>query len=86
LIGKGFNMLTTLGPLKVRVSKEGVTAFNARWPGSSLRSSRAYWFEFDKDGNLVDTDCPEHDDGPAAQAMAEDCKVYLFDGDVPEWA
>jgi hypothetical protein len=78
-------MLTTLGTFKVRVSKEGVAAFNARWPGSTLRPSRAYWFEFDRDGDLVDTDCPEHDDGPAVLAMVADCKTYLFDGEVPEW-
>jgi hypothetical protein len=79
-------MLQTLSPLTVRVSREGVAAFNARWPCSTLRPSRAYWFEFDVNGDLINTDCPEQDDGPAAAAMAEDCKTYLFDGDVPEWA
>lgn len=62
---------------KVRVAKEGVALFNSTWPCSTLRDCRAYWFEFDPDGNLVDTDCPEHDDGPAAAAMADDCKAFL---------
>lgn len=70
---------------KVRVSAAGVAAFNRGWPGSTLRASRAYWFEFDSDGDLVDTDCPESDDGPAASAMAEDCKAFLLDGTRPEW-
>lgn len=50
---------------KVRVAPEEVARFNARWPGSTLRPERSYWFEFDRFGDLVDTDCPEHDDGPA---------------------
>ena len=71
---------------KVIVSREGVAAFNHTWPCSSLRSSRAYWFEFDADGDLIDTDCPEQDDGPAASAMADDCKAYLFEDEQPTWA
>lgn len=71
---------------KVIVSRAGVRAFNAQWPCSTLRDSRAYWFEFDSDGDLIDTDCPQHDDGPAASALADDCKAFLFDGDLPEWA
>ena len=73
------------GSHKVIVSREGVALFNARWPGSKLRQSRAYWFEFDQDGDLVDTDVPEQDDGPEAVAMSEDCKAWLFDGIQPEW-
>lgn len=71
---------------KVRVSREGVASFNRSWPCSTLRASRAYWFEFESNGDLVDTDCPEADDGPAAAAMADDCKAFLFDGIRPEWA
>ena len=73
-----------ISPRKVRVSKAGVALFNSRWPCSELRETRAYWFEFDLDGNLVDTDVPEHDDGSAALALADDCKGFL-DGDMPEW-
>ena len=51
----------------------------------TLRPTRAYWFEFDAGGDLVDTDCPEQDDGPAASAMADDCRAYLFDGMPPSW-
>jgi hypothetical protein len=71
---------------KVRVSPEGVASFNRAWPCSTLRASRAYWFEFDSRGDLIDTDCPESDDGPAALALAEDCKAYLFNGTRPIWA
>ncbi len=70
---------------KVIVSREAVAAFNRGWPCSSLRD-RSYWFEFGTNGDLVDTDCPEHDDGPAASAMADDCRAYLLDGDYPLWA
>lgn len=71
---------------KVIVSRDGIAAFNRIWPGSSLRATRAYWFEFDARRDLVDTDCPEQDDGPAASAMADDCKAYLFDDVTPAWA
>lgn len=71
---------------KVYVSRRDVESFNRGWPCSTLRASRAYWFEFDESGDLVDTDCPEQDDGPAASAMADDCKAYLFDDLAPSWA
>ncbi|KRR21693.1 hypothetical protein [Bradyrhizobium retamae] len=70
---------------KVIASRNEVAAFNAAWPCSTLRSTRAYWFDFDSNGDLVDTDCPEQDDGPAASAMAEDCKAYLFDNVQAPW-
>lgn len=70
---------------KVIVSRNEVTAFNAMWPGSTLRDIRSYWFEFDHKGDLVDTDCPEQDDGPAASAMADDCRAWLFEDTSPEW-
>lgn len=71
---------------KVFVTAEQVAGFNRSWPCSELRPSRSYWFEFDERGDLVDTDCPEQDDGTAAAAMAEDCKKFLFDEDVPAWS
>ena len=77
-------MIREIAPGKVQVTREGVALFNASWPCSSLRSSRSYWFEFDDDNDLVDTDCPESDDGPASVAMAADCKAFL-DGIEPEW-
>lgn len=70
---------------KIIVDRMEVSLFNRMWPGSTLRD-RSYWFEFDTNGDLVDTDVPEQDDGPAASAMAEDCKAYLFDDVEPEWA
>jgi hypothetical protein len=78
-------MLTIQGH-KVIVSRQGIAAFNAQWPCSELRSSRAYWFEFDAHGDLIDTDCPEQDDGSAAVAISDDCKRYLFDSELPSWA
>lgn len=77
--------ITLVGPRKVRVSKEGVAAFNRTWPCSSLRETRAYWFEFDCNGDLVDTDVPEQDDSDAAVAMSKDCQAWLEDGTSPIW-
>lgn len=61
-------------------------SFNASWPCSGLRGTRAYWFEFDSNGDLIDTDVPEQDDGSAAQAMVDDCKAWLFNDTAPEWS
>lgn len=77
--------LLTIQGRKVIVHKGAVALFNARWPGSKLNSSRHYWFEFDGTGNLVDTDVPEHADGPEASALADDCREYLIEGEMPEW-
>lgn len=71
---------------KVRVSRDGVRAFNYTWPCSELRDTRAYWFEFDATGDLVDCDVPESDDGSAATAMADDCRAFVLDGKLPSWA
>lgn len=72
-------------PRMVIVSRVGIALFNAQWPCSTLRDTRAYWFEFDESGDLVDTDCPEHDDGPAATALADDCRAWLEDDVMPDW-
>lgn len=69
--------LSLVGPSKVRISREGVAVFNAYWPRSKLRPTRAYWFEFDDNGALVDTDVPEHDDGETAAALSRDCLEWL---------
>jgi hypothetical protein len=69
---------------KVIVSREEVAQFNAQWPCSSLRD-RSYWFEFEVNGDLVDTDVPEQDDGSAALALSKDCQRFLFDGESPDW-
>jgi len=63
-------------PRKVICSRADVADFNSRWPCSTLRN-RAYWFEFDLNGDLVDTDVPEHDDGPAAVALSQDAWAFL---------
>jgi hypothetical protein len=71
---------------KVIVSPAEIAAFNSQWPCSNLRPSRSYWFEFDTDGNLVDTDCPHTDDGSCAKALADDCRAFLFDDIAPDYA
>lgn len=71
---------------KVIVSRAGVASFNRGWPCSRLSSERHYWFEFDADGDLIDSDVPEHSDGPEAAAMADDCKAFLFEDERPDWA
>jgi hypothetical protein len=76
--------IVTYNTRKAGVTRQGVALFNARWPTSSLRD-RPYWFEFDEEWNLIDTDCPQQDDGPAASALAEDIKAYLRDDVQPEW-
>lgn len=77
--------ILTIQGRKVIASRTAIALFNSRWPCSALRDSRHYWFEFDAQGDLVDADVPEQDDGPAASALSDDCKAYLFDGTVPEW-
>lgn len=79
------SIIGLVGPRKVRVSATGVALFNRHWPCSTLRESRAYWFEFDESGDLVDCDVPEHDDGPSAAALAADCLAWLDDDARPEW-
>lgn len=79
------NVIETLSPFKVRVSREGVRSFNRGWPCSTLRD-RSYWFEFDSNGHLVDTDMPHTDDGPAASALSEDAKAFCFESVIPDWA
>lgn len=70
---------------KVIVDRHEVSLFNAGWPGSSLRPTRAYWWEFAANGDLIDTDVPEQDDSDASAAMADDCRAYLMDGMSPPW-
>lgn len=63
---------------KVIISRDEVRALNATFPCSELSNDRAYWFEFDPtNGDLVDTDVPEHNDGAAALALAHDAYEFL---------
>lgn len=75
-----------VGHRKVRATREAVRLFNAQWPCSTLRSERAYWWEFDSDGELIDTDVPDQDDGPAAVALSEDAYTWMKCGELPGWA
>jgi hypothetical protein len=77
--------MPTIQNLKVITTRDEVSAFNRAWPCSELRSTRHYWFEFDTNRDLIDTDVPESDDGSAASAMADDCRAYLFDGTLADW-
>jgi len=79
-------MIETISLNKVSMTRAGVRCFNDAWPCSLLHSTRAYWFEFDSQGDLIDTDLPEQDDGPAASALSDDCKAYLLDNVTPDWA
>lgn len=69
----------------IQALHERKVLFNSVWPCSELRTSRHYWFEFAENGDLIDTDVPESDDGSAAAALSDDCKAWLFDGRQPEW-
>lgn len=80
------DLLDVLAPNKIRVSATGVWLFNKSWPCSELRDSRSYWFEFDDNGDLIDCDVPQHDDGAAAVALAQDAKQWLFNDEWPAWA
>lgn len=71
---------------KIIVSKKEVLTFMRMFPCSGLSGNRSYWFEFDKDGNLVDTDVPEHDDGDGARVLADDCHSFLMHETIPDWA
>lgn len=71
---------------KVRFDADAVRQFNAVWPCSELRAERSYWFDFDNaNGDLVDTDVPEQDDGGAAAALSGDAQTLLRDGTAPDW-
>ena len=67
-----------LNTRKVIVSREEVQQFMRHFPCSGLYD-RAYWFEFAKNGDLVDTDVPEHSDGAGAAALAADAQQFLED-------
>jgi hypothetical protein len=64
---------------KVIVSRDEVREFMASYPCSGLDSDRAYWFEFESNGDLVDTDVPEHSDGPGALALSKDAQRFWED-------
>ena len=61
---------------KVIVSRDEVLEFMRTFPCSGLRE-RSYWFEFDANGDLIDTDVPEHDDGAGALALSSDALDFL---------
>lgn len=76
-------MPTLYSTRKVGFSRDEVKLFRLQFPCSGLRD-RAYWFEFDANGDLVDTDVPEQDDGSGASALSYAAQMVL-DGDTPSW-
>jgi hypothetical protein len=75
-----------LAARRVTFSSSEVREFMLRWPASGLRG-RSLWFEFDHDGNLVDTNVGKREDGPAARALSEDASNLLVEsGVLPGWA
>lgn len=72
-----YEEFSIVGPRKVRLSSKGVAMFNATWPGSRLTRERAYWWEFDTNGNLIDTDAPSEDDGPELLALSGDAREFF---------
>lgn len=77
--------ISLVGPRKVRFAKEAIRLFNLQWPCSELSADRAYWFEFDESGDLVDCDVPEHSDGAAALALSQDALAWLDEEEEPQW-
>ena len=67
-----------VGPRKVRFTEAEVVEFMDVCPGSGLRN-RSYWFEFDASGYLIESDVPEHDDGPGATALGGQAQAWLFE-------
>lgn len=62
---------------KVGFTKDEIKLFHASFPCHGMQTDRAYWFEFDPvDGDLIDTDVPEHSDGYAASVLADIAKEF----------
>jgi hypothetical protein len=60
----------------VKVSRSEVEDFNANWPCSELKD-RAYWFQFQKsNGDIVDHNVPDANDGPACLALSKDAQAF----------
>lgn len=79
-------IMTMEGPRKVRVSRTGIALFNRQYPCSTLSVTRAYWFEFAEDGELINDDIPSHDECDETATLAADCLAWLDDGTSPDWA
>lgn len=71
------------GKSKVIFSRLEIQAFKSVMPCSNLRD-RSYWFEFDSNGDLVDTDVPQQDDGYEATALSRDAQAWM-EGKKVDW-
>ena len=58
----------------VSVSARDIAAFNRTWPCSSI-PERACFFAFERNGDLVDTNCRA--DGPEVVALSHDAFACL---------
>jgi hypothetical protein len=59
--------------MKIIITAHDVGLFNAMWPASPIELRRHY-AEFDRQGNLVDHDFNDNEDGAAALALIEDAQ------------
>jgi hypothetical protein len=69
----------------VGFSRADVLAFKAQWPCSGL-ADHQYWFQFEANGDLVDTNVGESSDGSAAVALSHDAQAALQAGTIPAYA
>lgn len=60
----------------VRCSRADVEAFAERWP--CFGTARPYWFQFDAEGNLIDTNHrgTHRNDGSGIVALCDDAKTF----------
>jgi hypothetical protein len=64
--------------VKVGFTRKEINEFNSKWPGSKLQD-RSYWFDFSTNGDLVDTDVPEQDEGSESLALSQDAWQFYQD-------
>ena len=63
------------GYFRVTMSADEVSEWKGGWPASGLRSTGKS-ATFDKNGDLVDTNIGEDEDGEAALAILADMETY----------
>ena len=65
---------------RVTICRTRVLEFKRRWPCSNLPDAPV-WFEFEPNGDLIDTSIDEEHDGVAAAALAEDARAIFLGGE-----
>ena len=67
--------ITSMGDAaRVTFGRDEVADFKSRWPCNGL-PDRAIYFEFARNGDLIDTNISRQADGGAQQALCDDAKV-----------